>query len=167
MLRQLPQDLVLIVILSLVILASGGDLIADLSQGVKTAHLIQEAIILLLAIATLSWLSFGIRQQGKHIENLHQQLEEARHLPRQDTPQIADVRKRLSDVIVQQFDEWELTKSEKEIGQFLLKGLSLKEIAVLRGTAEKTIRQQASSIYQKAGISGRHAFSAWFIEDFL
>lgn len=40
-------------------------------------------------------------------------------------------------------------------------------LLVLRGTAEKTIRHQASSVYKKAGVSGRHAFSAWFIEDFL
>ncbi len=167
MLRQLPQDIVFIIILTLVILASGGDLISDLSQGVKTAHLIQESIILLLAITALVWLALGIRQQNRQIASLHQQLEEARDLPRPDTPQIVDARKRLADVIADQFVEWELTKSEKEVGQFLLKGLSLKEISVLRGTAEKTIRQQASSIYQKAGVSGRHAFSAWFIEDFL
>jgi DNA-binding NarL/FixJ family response regulator len=49
----------------------------------------------------------------------------------------------------------------------LLKGLSFKEIAGVRETREKTVRQQASSIYKKAGVSGRHAFAAWFIEDFL
>ncbi len=32
-----------------------------------------------------------------------------------------------------------------------------------RNTVEKTVRQQASSIYQKAGVSGRHAFAAWFL----
>jgi len=32
---------------------------------------------------------------------------------------------------------------------------------------EKTVRQQASAIYSKAGLSGRHAFSAWFIEELL
>jgi DNA-binding CsgD family transcriptional regulator len=37
----------------------------------------------------------------------------------------------------------------------------------LRGTAEKTIRQQASAIYKKAGVAGRHVFSAWFMEDLL
>ena len=39
--------------------------------------------------------------------------------------------------------------------------------ADLRSTLEKTVRQQASSIYQKAGVSGRHAFAAWFLEDYL
>jgi len=28
-------------------------------------------------------------------------------------------------------------------------------------------RQQASTIYGKSGLEGRHAFSAWFLEDFL
>jgi len=49
----------------------------------------------------------------------------------------------------------------------LLKGLSIKEIAALRETHEKTVRQQASAIYRKAGVAGRHAFAAWFIEDLL
>ena len=29
------------------------------------------------------------------------------------------------------------------------------------------IRQQASTIYAKSGMDGRHAFAAWFLEDFL
>ena len=49
----------------------------------------------------------------------------------------------------------------------LLKGLSLKEIASLRDTREKTVRQQASTIYGKSGLEGRHALAAWFLEDFL
>jgi len=49
----------------------------------------------------------------------------------------------------------------------LLKGLSFKEIAALRITLEKTVRQQASSIYRKSGISGRHELAAWCIEDYL
>jgi DNA-binding CsgD family transcriptional regulator len=49
----------------------------------------------------------------------------------------------------------------------LLKGLSLKEIASVRGTKEMTVRQQASSIYNKSNLGGRHEFSAWFLEDFL
>ena len=60
-----------------------------------------------------------------------------------------------------------LTGSEIEVGWLLLKGLSLKEIAFVRSTKEKTVRQQASSIYKKAGVSGRYAFSAWFKEDIL
>ncbi len=53
------------------------------------------------------------------------------------------------------------------LGWLLLKGLSLREISIIRETQEKTVRQQASSIYKKSGVNGRHAFSAWFIEDIL
>ncbi len=49
----------------------------------------------------------------------------------------------------------------------LLKGLSFKEIAAIRSTREKTVRQQASQLYAKAGVNRRYAFSAWFFEDFL
>jgi DNA-binding NarL/FixJ family response regulator len=49
----------------------------------------------------------------------------------------------------------------------LLKGLSFKEISAVRNTKEKTVRQQASTIYSKSGVDGRHTFSAWFLEDFI
>ena len=49
----------------------------------------------------------------------------------------------------------------------LLKGLSLKEIAQIRATSERTIRAQALSLYGKAGLSGRAALSAFFLEDLL
>jgi DNA-binding CsgD family transcriptional regulator len=78
-----------------------------------------------------------------------------------------EARRKLGHVVAQQFSEWGLTGSEQEVGWLLLKGLSLKEIALVRQTQEKTVRQQASSIYGKSGVSGRHAFSAWFIEDIL
>ncbi|WP_370693518.1 helix-turn-helix transcriptional regulator [Pseudoalteromonas sp. 1_MG-2023] len=49
----------------------------------------------------------------------------------------------------------------------LLKGLSFKEISAIRHTKEKTVRQQASVIYSKANVEGRHEFAAWFLEDFI
>jgi len=50
---------------------------------------------------------------------------------------------------------WKLTSSEKEVAFLLLKGLSLKEVAEVRNTSEKTARAQSTSIYNKAGLSGR------------
>jgi DNA-binding NarL/FixJ family response regulator len=40
-------------------------------------------------------------------------------------------------------------------------------MAEVRNTKEKTIRQQASTIYRKSNVAGRHEFSAWFFEDML
>lgn len=167
MIHKLSQDHFIMLFLSLVILASGGDLLADLSQGASTSHLVQETILLFFAIVTLSWLMYDNHRKRKQIGILHAELEEARNLPAPISGEVLEAKKKLSEAIALQFGEWHLTTSEQEIGQLLLKGFSLKEISALRGTAEKTIRQQASSIYQKSGVSGRHAFAAWFIEDFL
>jgi DNA-binding NarL/FixJ family response regulator len=49
----------------------------------------------------------------------------------------------------------------------LLKGLSHKEIAAVRSTSERTIREQARAVYRKAGLPGRSALSAFFLEDLL
>jgi DNA-binding CsgD family transcriptional regulator len=64
-----------------------------------------------------------------------------------------------------QFEEWGMTAAEREIGLLILKGLSHKEVASLRGTSEATVRQQAQSIYQKSSLPGKTAFSAYFLED--
>jgi DNA-binding CsgD family transcriptional regulator len=69
--------------------------------------------------------------------------------------------------IAEQFLSWGLTDAEQEIGWMLLKGLSHKEIAALRGTAESTVRQQARGLYGKSGLPGKTAFSAYFLEDLL
>jgi DNA-binding NarL/FixJ family response regulator len=64
-----------------------------------------------------------------------------------------------------QFREWGMTAAEQEIGLLMLKGLSHKEVASLRGTTEATVRQQAQSIYAKSKLPGKTAFSAYFLED--
>jgi len=64
-----------------------------------------------------------------------------------------------------QFQDWDLTAAEREVGLLILKGLSHREIAALRATTEATVRQQAQSIYRKAKLPGKTAFSAFFLED--
>ncbi len=71
----------------------------------------------------------------------------------------------LGKVIEEQCHEWQLSPAEQEVAFLLLKGLSLKEIASLRETAERTVRQQASTVYAKAGVAGRAELSAFFLED--
>ena len=66
-----------------------------------------------------------------------------------------------------QFQQWALTGAEREVGLLILKGLNHKEIASVRKTTEATVRQQAQSIYRKAGLPGKTAFSAYFLEDLL
>lgn len=65
------------------------------------------------------------------------------------------------------FDQWGLTKTECEVGSLILSGMSLREIADLRGTSETTTRQQALSLYKKASVDGRHELAAYFLEHLL
>lgn len=73
----------------------------------------------------------------------------------------------LGDAIDEQFKRWNLTEAEREVALLLLKGLSLKEIAQVRSTSERTIRAQARALYSKAGVTGRASLSAFFLEDLL
>jgi DNA-binding CsgD family transcriptional regulator len=73
----------------------------------------------------------------------------------------------LGEEIEAQFESWQLTQSEREIGLLMLKGFSHGEISGLRGTTEATVRHQARAVYQKSGMPGRSAFCAYFLEDLL
>ena len=73
----------------------------------------------------------------------------------------------LGNLIERQFSQWSLSGAEAEVALLLLKGLSLKEIAELRETSERTTRKQAQAIYRKASIAGRAELSAFFLEDLL
>ena len=167
MLTIQPKEYYLMLIFFLLIMASGIDLMMDFSAGTDFNHVAQESVIFVLSFIALGWLVFDIRQQKVEISTLREELAAARKPEHKPEKYVLDAKTNLSQVISQQFDDWQLTTSEKDVGWLLLKGLSLKEIAAIRKTLGKTVRQQASSIYKKAGISGRHAFSAWFIEDVL
>jgi DNA-binding NarL/FixJ family response regulator len=73
----------------------------------------------------------------------------------------------LSKAIDQQLSKWKLSAAEKEVAFLLLKGLSLKEIAEVRNTSEKTARVQSIAVYSKSNLSGRSELSAFFLEDLL
>jgi DNA-binding NarL/FixJ family response regulator len=78
-----------------------------------------------------------------------------------------ELMKGLGTAIDAQFERWKLTAAEREVALLMLKGLSHKEIAAVRETSERTVRQQAQTIYGKANLSGRAALSAFFLEDLL
>ncbi len=75
--------------------------------------------------------------------------------------------KGLGDAIDTQFGRWNLTDAEREVALLLLKGLATKEIAAVRASSERTVREQARSVYAKSGLTGRASLSAFFLEDLL
>jgi DNA-binding NarL/FixJ family response regulator len=103
----------------------------------------------------------------KDRQALIRDLDAARIQGRQWRDETRALLKGLGEAIDRQFLAWKLTEAEREVGLLILKGMSLKEIAAVRVTSERTIRAQAQAIYAKAGLSGRAALSAFFLEDLL
>jgi DNA-binding CsgD family transcriptional regulator len=69
------------------------------------------------------------------------------------------------DLVQQRFDEWALSPAERDVALFAIKGMSVAEIAGLRGTSEGTVKAQAAAVYRKAGVASRHQLLSLFIED--
>jgi DNA-binding NarL/FixJ family response regulator len=165
--RTHVKETILIAIFAVVVVASGADLVADLSHGATVEHVFKEAVIVAISLFAIAWVLLGVHRQKLEIRALKKELEGMGKAHASPKKYVIEARKKLGTVVAQQFSEWKLTDSEADVGWLLLKGLSLKEVAAVRNTLEKTVRQQASSIYKKSGVQGRHAFSAWFIEDIL
>lgn len=120
----------------------------------------------LSAIVLVVFISNHLAQK-RALVDLRRQLQKARgQLARFDT-QSQIIARQYRAVMQQQFVAWRLTVSEQDVVIMLLKGLSFREIAELRDTREKTVRQQASSVYQKAGVGSRNELAAWFFDDLL
>jgi len=73
----------------------------------------------------------------------------------------------LHDVIQEYFVTWALTPAERDVAMFTIKGLSIGEIATIRGAASGTVKAQLNAIYRKSGITGRSALLALLIDDLM
>ena len=138
------------------------------------AYLTGLAVVGTLALSGLAVLISEIRQRYREnarlratLQSTHQDLQQANQHVHALTEKLRDTGKQYNLVVQEQFTAWGLTPSEREVALLLLKGLSFDEVASVRDTKEKTVRQQATTIYRKSGLNGRHEFAAWFFEDFL
>ena len=162
------KEFIAMLILAVVVVGNLGDVLYDYREGASIAHILMELSIAIISFALITALTIGIWRQSRSNTRLKAELASVSQASEQELPPaLASARHELALVLKKQFEDWQLTQTEREVAMLLLKGLSFKEIASVRDTMEKTVRQQASTIYRKANVSGRHAFSAWFIEDLL
>ena len=130
------------------------DIVADLLDDSESLfHIVVESIVF---IAISAVLFAELRRVGR----LKQEVREERD-------KTARLSGELLTAMRRQFSEWGLSPSENEVALLLIKGLSMKEISQAREVKEKTIRQQATSVYAKSGCAGRHELVARFIEDLM
>lgn len=143
------------------------DVTEDLFSGASISHVLIESVILLLSIIGLLvlWIqNFKFVEKNRSLNHSLVKTQEDLKRYKEETKLLS---KGISEKIDQQFGIWELSSAEIDISLLILKGLSNKEIAEIRGTSEKTIRQQITSIFNKSGLSSRLELSAFFLEDLL
>jgi len=161
------KDKFIATILLIVMTLNFFDVLTDIELGIPTWHIIEESMIVLISGIAALFLIFDIRKRTHNMQQLKHKLDDSDNKLRNITDEMKTARSKYSQVIHDQFEQWKLTQSEQEVAMLLLKGLSFKEISAVRDTKEKTVRQQASTIYSKANVEGRHDFAAWFLEDFI
>jgi DNA-binding CsgD family transcriptional regulator len=137
--------------------ASGLDLVLELLEIVP---------IVLTSVGLVLLFQFTRRQSENQVK-LIRELEIARAQGQRWRAEARAHLNGLGQAIDAQFSRWNLTEAEREVALLLLKGLSHKEVAAIRATSERTVREQARSLYAKAGLTGRAALSAFFLEDLI
>ena len=161
------RDKFIAIILLIIMCLNFFDVLTDISLGVPVWHIFSESIIVIVSGIGALFLIKDISARTSDISNLKQELLISDDKFRNISDEMRNARREYSTVIHSQFEQWSLTPSEQDVAMLLLKGLSFKEISAVRNTKEKTVRQQASVIYSKANVEGRHEFAAWFLEDFM
>jgi DNA-binding CsgD family transcriptional regulator len=144
------------------------DIISDYGDGIEFSHLITEMLVLMIAVAGIGlfWHKYYQTTQST-LKVLQTNLAEAHEEAQRWREESRDLIAGLGIEIQKQFMRWALSNAEAEVGLLLLKGFSHQEIANIRNSSERTVREQARALYRKAGISGRSSLSAFFLEDLL
>jgi len=163
-----------ILLFALIALLMATDLTIEYRRGVPLALQSFELVIFASALAGFAFHWWQMTAARNRSERLDRELAAARA----EVTRWAEDAKRwnreahhflqgLGEAIDRQFDRWGLTPAEREVALLQLKGLRHKEIAELRHTSERTVRQQALAVYRKSGLNGRSDLAAFFLEDLL
>ncbi|HEX6535837.1 MAG TPA: helix-turn-helix transcriptional regulator [Gemmatimonadaceae bacterium] len=163
--------LVLGAVLLLVALGGAVDLALDKPSTWRSAHVLYELALMAGSLAFAAYLWHGWWRASQSVAEVRRRLlERQRELQAERDEWRASAGAALEgmrEAIDRQFDAWGLTPTEREVALLLLGGHGHKQAAALTGRSERTIRQHAVSVYQKAGLSGRAELAAFFLEGLL
>lgn len=158
---------ILAVALVSIVVGGTADLVMDRPATWLSFHVIFETLMIAgaLVMATTLWLGWW---RSEHLTMSLRESLEAQRRDRDAWKASAEVAlEGLGRAIDAQFTNWHLTPTEREVALMLLKGYGHKEIAALTGRSERTVRQHAGVVYDKAGISGRAELAAFFLNDVM
>lgn len=154
---------VLIVVLYLFCtFAFGIDIALEISVGIReqrhlsyseTVHFAMELLAeCALILATI--MSFQSYQRLRDISKSEHDLGHA-------------IRTGFDRILMDQFQAWNLTKSEREIAILAIRGLSIAEIAAHRNSKEGTVKSHLHHVYTKSSVSSRSDLLAKLMDELL
>ena len=144
-------------------------------QGICAGFLVSDILITILGlpIGPISWQLYELIELGAALGLLlglglgTYQLRQAVRQNARTQEQLRVASGAFTELLEEKFDTWGLTKAERDVALFSIKGLSTAEIAGMRNTSEGTVKAQTNAIYRKAGVSGRPQLLSQFIDDLM
>lgn len=153
------------VFLLFVVVGGFVDLVLDHRSDGLTVHTVYEltTIIAAFAMARVVWSGWWRTERSVRY------LEDVVKLRSDERDEWQDRARRaldgFSNAVDEQFQAWGLTPAEREVAFLLLKGNTHKQVAQATGRSDRTVRQHAGTVYQKAGLSSRAELAAYFMKD--
>ncbi len=147
----------------IVVVGTAFDLHADNPDSWFSVHVIAELGIMFLSLGLAVYLWTAWKETSNWLEITRKQLDAESEQLKSWRSRAEDSIRAFSASIDDQFLSWELTPTERQVALHILKGHSLKEIAVLFERSERTVRQHASAVYTKSGLSGRAELAGFFL----
>ncbi|PTX03793.1 helix-turn-helix transcriptional regulator [Pararhodobacter aggregans] len=118
----------------------------SLFQGVETAAALAMLVAIVLEVRLVVWL---LRRQA----GMERDLRLAGSA--------------VQAVVDEHFAQWGLTGAEADVALFMVKGLSIAEIAAMRGSTEATVKSHLNAIYRKSGTTGRPDLLALILDSLM
>jgi len=148
------------------LVVAGGvvDLMLDRPDDWLSGHVIFEVGMIVVSLAAAAYLGHEWYQASSRVVVAEARWSEAqaeRDLWKERAGRLLEG---LGTAVSEQFDDWGLTPAERETALMLLKGMSHKAMARSTGRSERTVRQHSVAVYRKAGLDGRAALAAFFLE---
>jgi DNA-binding CsgD family transcriptional regulator len=165
--EQSRMSRLLWVVLVLIAVGGAGDLLMDAPRRWLSLHTLFELTLTAASVVGVVafWLGWwNARASARDLERTLERQTAERDAWRRSAETALEGLARAMDM---QFDAWKLTAAEREVALYVLKGHSHKRIARVTGRSERTVRQHAAAVYEKAGLGGRAELAAFFLEDII
>lgn len=158
---------ILVAALLSIVVGGTADLAMDDPQGWLSFHVVFEVAMIAGALLMASTLWLGWWRSAHAAAALEVTLAEQTEERDRWRASSQEALEGLGRAINAQFNAWQLTPAEREVALMLLKGCGHKQIAALSGRSERTARQHAGVVYEKAGLGGRAELAAFFLQDLM